>query len=133
MTSALDGVGGQRQSPAAFTSGKDAVPIVQEAGWASGPVWTGAENLAPTGIRSPDRPARSESLSRPLTQPVAAQLSCDTESTRLFFKPVKHFKNSQQIKYAKDHGNSYADRERNSSSFLLGKVHGHSYPDLSLE
>jgi hypothetical protein len=25
-------------------------------------VWTGAENLAPTGIRSPDRPTRSESL-----------------------------------------------------------------------
>jgi len=31
-------------------------------GWvASEPVWTGAENLAPTGIRSPDRLARSES------------------------------------------------------------------------
>ena len=44
--------------------GKDPVPIVQEAGWASGPVWTGAENLAPTGIRSPDRPARSQSLYR---------------------------------------------------------------------
>ena len=29
-----------------------------------GLVWTGAENLAPTGIRSPDRPARSESLYR---------------------------------------------------------------------
>jgi hypothetical protein len=29
-----------------------------------GPVWTGAENLAPTGIRSPDRPARSKSLYR---------------------------------------------------------------------
>jgi hypothetical protein len=29
---------------------------VQEAGWAPRPVWTGAENLAPTGIRSPDRP-----------------------------------------------------------------------------
>jgi hypothetical protein len=28
-------------------SGKDPVPIVQEAGWAAGPVWTGAENLAP--------------------------------------------------------------------------------------
>jgi len=26
--------------------GKDPVPIVQEAGWAPGPVWTGAENLA---------------------------------------------------------------------------------------
>ena len=28
---------------------------------APGPVWTGAENLAPTGFRSPDRPARSQS------------------------------------------------------------------------
>jgi hypothetical protein len=34
--------------------GKDPVPIVQEDGWAAGPVWTGAENLAPTGIRSQD-------------------------------------------------------------------------------
>jgi hypothetical protein len=42
-----------------FTLGKDPVPNVQEAGWAPGPVWTGAENLAPTGIRSPARPARS--------------------------------------------------------------------------
>ena len=40
------------------------MPIVQEAGWAPGPVWTGAENLAPTGIRSPDRPVRSQSLYR---------------------------------------------------------------------
>jgi hypothetical protein len=54
------GVGGQRHTPAAFTPGKDPVPIVQEAGWAPGPVGTGAENFAPTGIRSPDRPARSE-------------------------------------------------------------------------
>jgi hypothetical protein len=30
-----------------FTPRKDPVPIVQEAGWAPGPVWTGAENLAP--------------------------------------------------------------------------------------
>jgi len=47
-----------------FTPGKDPVPTVQEAGWATGPVWTGAENLAPAGIRSPDLPARSESLHR---------------------------------------------------------------------
>jgi hypothetical protein len=46
-----------------FTPGKDPVPIVHEAGCAPGPVWTGAENLAPTGIRSPDRPALSQSLS----------------------------------------------------------------------
>jgi hypothetical protein len=37
---------------------------VQEAGWAPGPVWTGAENLAPTRIRSPDRLARGQSLYR---------------------------------------------------------------------
>jgi len=43
---------------------KDPVPIVHESGWAPGPVWTGAENLAPTGIRSPERPARSGSLYR---------------------------------------------------------------------
>jgi hypothetical protein len=33
-----------------FNSGKDPVPIVQEAGWAPGPVWTCAKKLAPTGI-----------------------------------------------------------------------------------
>jgi hypothetical protein len=33
-----------------FTPGKDPVAIVQEAGWAPGPVWTGAENLAPPGF-----------------------------------------------------------------------------------
>jgi hypothetical protein len=47
-----------------FTLEKDPVPIVQESGWAPGPVWTGAENLAPTRIRSPDRPARSQSIYR---------------------------------------------------------------------
>jgi hypothetical protein len=45
-----------------FTPGKDPVPIVQEAVWAPGSVWTGAENLAPTRIRSLDRPTRSQSL-----------------------------------------------------------------------
>ena len=44
--------------------GKDPVPIIHDARWAPGPVWTGAENLAPTGIRSPDRPASSQSLYR---------------------------------------------------------------------
>jgi hypothetical protein len=34
-----------------FTPRKDPVPIVQEAGWASGPVWTGTENIAPQGFR----------------------------------------------------------------------------------
>jgi len=62
MTTALEGVRGQSHAPAALFPVKDAVPTVQEAGWAPGPVWTGAENLAPTGIRSPDRPACNQSL-----------------------------------------------------------------------
>ena len=32
---------------------------------------------------------------------------------------MKHLKNLQQIDYATDHGNSYADRERNSPSLFL--------------
>ena len=64
-TSALVEGGCSTPRPGLFTSGKDPVPIVLEAGWAPGPVWTGVENLATTGIRSPDRPARSESLRYP--------------------------------------------------------------------
>lgn len=41
---------------------RDTIPTVQEAGWAPRPVWTGAEILAPAGIRSLDLPACSESL-----------------------------------------------------------------------
>jgi hypothetical protein len=45
-----------------FTFGKDPVPIVQEAGWGPGLVWTSAKNFVRNGIRSPGRPARSQSL-----------------------------------------------------------------------
>ena len=55
------GVGAQRHAAAGFTPGEDLVPILQEALWAPGSVWTDAQNLTPTGIRSPDLPARSES------------------------------------------------------------------------
>ena len=44
------GVGGQHHAPAAFTPGKDTVPVEQEAGWASESVYIGAENLASTGF-----------------------------------------------------------------------------------
>jgi hypothetical protein len=63
MTTALEeGEWSATRLDRALPSGKDPVPIVQEAGWTPGPVLTGAENLAPTGIRSPDRQARSQSL-----------------------------------------------------------------------
>ena len=61
LTWALDGGGWSTPRCGRFTPGKDPVPIVQEAGWAPGPVWTCTENLAPpTGIRSPDRLVCSE-------------------------------------------------------------------------
>ena len=62
LTSAIDKGGWSTPRPGRFTLGKDPVPIVQETGWAPGPVWMGVEYLTHTGIRSPDRAARSESL-----------------------------------------------------------------------
>ena len=46
-----------------FTPGKDPVPILQEAGWAPGPVWTGGKSR-PHRDSFPDRPAHSQSLYR---------------------------------------------------------------------
>jgi hypothetical protein len=62
LTSALYGGGWTTPCPGRFTPEKDQVPIVQGAGWVPRPLWTRAENLTFTGIRSSDRPARSESL-----------------------------------------------------------------------
>jgi len=40
-------VSGQRHGLTALFRERNPVPIVQETGWDPGPVWTGAENLAP--------------------------------------------------------------------------------------
>jgi hypothetical protein len=57
----LDGGRWSQPRPESSTPGNDTAPTVQEDGWTPGLVWMGAENLDPTGIRSPDRPACSES------------------------------------------------------------------------
>ena len=57
------GVGCQRHA-SSVSPRNDQALIVQETRSAPGPVWTEAENLALTGIRSPDRPAHNESLYR---------------------------------------------------------------------
>jgi len=44
-----------------FTPAKDPVPILQEAGWAPGPVWTGGKSR-PHRDSIPGRPACSQSL-----------------------------------------------------------------------
>jgi len=54
LNSALDGGGWTTPPPGLFTPGNDPVPIVQEAGWASGLGWMGAENHMSTGIQYPD-------------------------------------------------------------------------------
>ena len=64
LTTALDVGGWSTPRPGPLYPGNDPLPIVKVAGWATGPVWTGAEIFAPTGTRYPDRPARSESLYR---------------------------------------------------------------------
>jgi len=65
MTAVLEGGWVVSSTPRPhFTPGKDPVPILQEAGWAPGPVWTGAEKSRPHRDSIPDRPARRQSLYR---------------------------------------------------------------------
>jgi len=62
LTSALDEGGWLKpRALPLYPRERHPVPTVQEAEWAPGTIWAGAENLA-TGIRSPDRPDRSKSL-----------------------------------------------------------------------
>jgi len=64
LTSALDRVVLLETRPDHFPSRKWLRTPVKEAGCAPRPYRTGEENLSLTGIQSPDRPARSESLYR---------------------------------------------------------------------
>ena len=54
---------GQQHAQAALYPGKDPVPILQEAGWAPGPVWTGGKSR-PHRDSIPERPACRQSLYR---------------------------------------------------------------------
>jgi len=56
-------VGGQRHAPAALPLGKTRHPLYRRLGGPQGRSGR-AENFVATGIRSPDRPAGSESLWR---------------------------------------------------------------------
>jgi hypothetical protein len=58
------GVCCKRHTPATLPPGNTRYPLFSEAEWAPRPVWTGAENLASTRIRSTYHPARNVSLHR---------------------------------------------------------------------
>jgi hypothetical protein len=69
MTTVLEGVEGVNiMPPLLFTPEKDPVPIVQEAGWAPRPVWTGAENLTPYRDSIP-QPSSPQPVATPTTLP----------------------------------------------------------------
>jgi len=59
MSAALEGGEWSAARPGRTLSpGKDPVPILHEAGWAQGPVWTGGKSRSHRDS-IPDRPARS--------------------------------------------------------------------------
>ena len=58
------GVGGQHHAPAALPLGKTRYPLYRRLGGPQGRSGRVRKIWPPTGIRSPDRPARSESLYR---------------------------------------------------------------------
>jgi hypothetical protein len=58
------GVGGQRHAPAALLPGKSRYPFFRKLGGSQGRSGRVREISPPTGIRSPERPTRSESLYR---------------------------------------------------------------------
>jgi hypothetical protein len=65
MTTALEeGESSDSRPGRSLPPEKSRYPLYRRLDGPPRPVWTGAENLAPTGIRSPDRPARSQSLYR---------------------------------------------------------------------
>ena len=50
LTSALDGGGWSMPCSSRFTPANDQVHTIQEAGWTTGLVWMGSENLPPLGF-----------------------------------------------------------------------------------
>ena len=64
LTSALDVLNSHMPRLGRFTPGKKPLSTVLEVGLAPGTVWSDMENLATTGIRSPDHPAHNELLCR---------------------------------------------------------------------
>jgi len=72
-----------------FTLGKDPVPIVQEAGWAPGPVWKGAENLAPTAQTTRYKSTSPTSI-RILNDPHTS-LSLTVTEKKYFYRENGHY------------------------------------------
>jgi hypothetical protein len=110
---------GQHHAPAAFTSGKDSVPIVQAAGWAPEPVCIGAENLFPTEIRSPDLPAHSV-VAIPTTLSRLPQILIKLEFYRQIFKIYLNIKFHKIPSVGAEllHADGHTDRHNESNDLF---------------
>jgi len=93
LTSMSDRDGCSAPRPSRLTR-EDPVLIPQEVGWAPRPVWTVATSLFPTWIRSPDCPARCESLC-PLRYP--SPFVQDRGGVNYKYKTKSHFTRSTHI------------------------------------
>jgi len=65
------GWGVQPHAPVASTPAKDPVPIVQDAGWAPRPVWTGGKSRPPPGFDPGPSSPQSISIPTELPGPVS--------------------------------------------------------------
>ena len=81
-------MGGQRYDPTGLLRIKRPGTLRKDAGWVQGQAWMVAEILASTGIRSPDRPARSKSLYR-LRYPGPLVLLSERDFNILGFKSIQ--------------------------------------------
>ena len=87
-----------------YPPGKDPVPIVQEVGWAPGSVWTGAEKLVATGIRSPYPPARSSvaiptELSRSMSATYFGAFLASRQGVKNFINHLLYYTISMNLFY----------------------------------
>jgi len=89
MTAALEGAEWSAARPDCTLLLEDPVPILQEAEWAPGPVWTGGKSR-PHRDFFPDRPARSRYTDW-VTRPTNKQLS-DINIKSMYYKK---FSNSE--------------------------------------
>jgi len=90
LTTALDGGEGSvsRQSRS-LPPGKTRYPLYRRLGGAPGPVWTGTEKLASTGIRSPDH--HQSNTQQFYVQPThCIYVFCVDLRTNSYYFPIQH-------------------------------------------
>jgi hypothetical protein len=94
------GVGGQCHALATLPREREPVPIIQEAGWVLGPVWTGVEYLAPL-VFDPQTVQLVASCYTTLSQPMFFTYVPSLKKKKVFIlhTTVDHQKNSIGFQY----------------------------------